>query len=84
MVKESNNKIRLTGSWLTEIGELDTAGKYFSHTYTHTTHAHYSAFFEYPGFMLGFTLFTFMQGAGKGDGADKGIWEPGIITPHDP
>ncbi|KAG0048829.1 hypothetical protein BGZ83_006269 [Gryganskiella cystojenkinii] len=25
MVKESNNKIRLTGSWLTEIGELDTA-----------------------------------------------------------
>ncbi|KAF8980051.1 hypothetical protein BGZ46_004679 [Entomortierella lignicola] len=29
MVKESNNKIRLTGSWLTEIGELDTAGKFF-------------------------------------------------------
>ncbi|KAG0272495.1 hypothetical protein BGZ95_011753 [Linnemannia exigua] len=27
IVKESNNKIRLTGSWLTEIGELDTAGK---------------------------------------------------------
>ncbi|KAF9360662.1 hypothetical protein BGX34_007638 [Mortierella sp. NVP85] len=27
MVKESNNKLRLTGSWLTEIGELDTAGK---------------------------------------------------------
>jgi len=25
MVKESNNKLRLTGSWLTEIGELDTA-----------------------------------------------------------
>ncbi|KAG0301013.1 hypothetical protein BGZ98_008687 [Dissophora globulifera] len=25
MVKESNNKMRLTGSWLTEIGELDTA-----------------------------------------------------------
>lgn len=30
MVKESNNKVRLTGSWLTEIGELDTAGKYHS------------------------------------------------------
>ncbi|KAF9935766.1 hypothetical protein BGZ65_003021 [Modicella reniformis] len=27
MVKESNNKLRLTGSWLTEIGEQDTAGK---------------------------------------------------------
>ncbi|KAG0245803.1 hypothetical protein BGX31_006095 [Mortierella sp. GBA43] len=27
MVKESNNRLRLTGSWLTEIGELDTAGK---------------------------------------------------------
>ncbi|KAH7032298.1 hypothetical protein BKA57DRAFT_218426 [Linnemannia elongata] len=25
IVKESNNQIRLTGSWLTEIGELDTA-----------------------------------------------------------
>ncbi|KAI8345865.1 hypothetical protein B0O80DRAFT_479368 [Mortierella sp. GBAus27b] len=25
MVKESNNRLRLTGSWLTEIGELDTA-----------------------------------------------------------
>ncbi|KAF9400465.1 hypothetical protein BGX21_004241 [Mortierella sp. AD011] len=39
MVKESNNKIRLTGSWLTEIGELDTAvhiwefdGGYLGHT----------------------------------------------------
>lgn len=28
MVKESNNKIRLTGSWTTEIGGLDSAGKY--------------------------------------------------------
>ncbi|KAF9437065.1 hypothetical protein BGZ76_002083 [Entomortierella beljakovae] len=28
MVKESNSKIRLTGSWLTEIGEQDTAGKF--------------------------------------------------------
>ncbi|KAF9928455.1 hypothetical protein FBU30_002357 [Linnemannia zychae] len=28
IVKESNNKIRLTGSWTTEIGELDTAGKF--------------------------------------------------------
>ncbi|KAF9985497.1 hypothetical protein BGZ75_002944 [Mortierella antarctica] len=27
MVKESNNRLRLTGSWLTEIGQLDTAGK---------------------------------------------------------
>ncbi|CAO3571789.1 unnamed protein product [Mortierella alpina] len=25
MVKESNNRLRLTGSWLTEIGQLDTA-----------------------------------------------------------
>ncbi|KAF9541583.1 hypothetical protein EC957_002952 [Mortierella hygrophila] len=31
IVKESNNKIRLTGSWLTEIGELDTAGKFIFH-----------------------------------------------------
>jgi hypothetical protein len=45
IVKESNNKIRLTGSWLTEIGELDTAGKYFiSHT------LNISPFFEYPVF----------------------------------
>lgn len=35
IVKESNNQIRLTGSWLTEIGELDTAGKYFF--FSHTT-----------------------------------------------
>ncbi|KAG0039360.1 hypothetical protein BGZ82_008582 [Podila clonocystis] len=27
IVKESNNKIRLTGSWTTEIGGLDSAGK---------------------------------------------------------
>ncbi|KAI7816740.1 hypothetical protein BC939DRAFT_467931 [Gamsiella multidivaricata] len=39
LVKESNNKLRLTGSWLTEIGELDTAvhiwefdGGYLGHT----------------------------------------------------
>ncbi|KAG0342043.1 hypothetical protein BG004_005778 [Podila humilis] len=28
IVKESNNKIRLTGSWTTEIGGLDSAGKF--------------------------------------------------------
>ncbi|KAG0019765.1 hypothetical protein BGZ80_005306 [Entomortierella chlamydospora] len=34
MVKESNNKIRLTGSWLTEIGELDTAGKLLPYVFS--------------------------------------------------
>ncbi|KAG0227783.1 hypothetical protein BGW41_003680 [Actinomortierella wolfii] len=27
IIKESNNRVRLTGSWTTEIGELDSAGK---------------------------------------------------------
>lgn len=78
IVKESDNKIRLTGSWLTEIGELDTAGKYifFSHT------PHFIPMYIWVRIVFyvfaGWKVLMCSRKEGKGDGADKGKWEPGI------